>query len=129
MATILVVDDEPSVRRAVRRRLELSGLGVIEAGSGAEGLEVLGRGASVDAVVCDVLMPELNGVALYDAIVELEPRLRERVVFLTGLASEPAVHELIEARGVPMVSKLHDLTILVDAVRLALLRSSESPPV
>lgn len=103
-------------------------MGVIEAASGTEGLEILHRGAPVDAVVCDVLMPELNGVALYDAIVEQEPRLRQRVVFLTGLASEPAVHELIEARGVPMVSKLHDLTILVDAVRLALLRSSEPPP-
>jgi DNA-binding NarL/FixJ family response regulator len=77
-------------------------------------------------------MPELNGVALYDAIVQQAPRLRHRVVFLTGLAGEPAVHGLIEARGVPLVSKLHDLTILLDAVRLALLRPSESsspPPV
>lgn len=128
MATILVVDDEPSVRRAVRRHFELGGMDVIEAAGGAEGLEILQRGAAVDAVVCDVVMPELNGVALYDAIVAQEPRLRQRVVFLTGLAHEPAVHELIEARGVPMVSKLHDLTILVDAVRLALLRSSEPPP-
>jgi CheY-like chemotaxis protein len=129
VATILVVDDEPSVRRAVRRHLELSGMEVIEAASGREGLQILQRGSPVDAVVCDVLMPELNGVALYDAIVEQEPRLRQRVVFLTGLASEPAVHELIETRGVPMVSKLHDLTILVDAVRVALLRSPGSPPV
>ncbi|HET9605030.1 MAG TPA: response regulator [Gemmatimonadales bacterium] len=123
MPTILVVDDEPSVRRAVRRRFELGGMDVIEAASGAEGLAILQRSDLVDAVVCDVVMPELNGVALYDALVEQAPRLRNRVVFLTGLASEPAVHELIEARGVPMVSKLHDLTILVDAVRLALLHS------
>ena len=129
MAPILVVDDEPSVRRAVRRHFELNGMGVIEAASGREGLQILQRGESVDAVVCDVLMPELNGVALYDAILEQAPQLRQRVVFLTGLASEPMVHELIEARGVPMVSKLHDLTIVVDAVRLALLRSSEAPPV
>jgi CheY-like chemotaxis protein len=130
VATILVVDDEPSVRRAVRRHFELGGMDVIEAASGAEGLDILQRSDVVDAVVCDVVMPELNGVALYDAIVQQAPRLRHRVVFLTGLAGEPAVHELIEARGVPLVSKLHDLTILLDAVRLALLRPSESssPP-
>jgi CheY-like chemotaxis protein len=128
VATILVVDDEPSVRRAVRRHFELVGMDVIEAASGAEGLDILQRSDLVDAVVCDVVMPELNGVALYDAIVRQTPRLRNRVVFLTGLAGEPAVDELIEARGVPLVSKLHDLTILLDAVRLALLRSSGSPP-
>lgn len=101
---------------------------ILEAATGAEGLAILKRGEAVDAVVCDVLMPELNGVALYDAIVREAPRLRGRVVFLTGLAGERAVDELIEARGVPIVSKLHDLTILVDAVRIALLRGAGSPP-
>jgi two-component system cell cycle sensor histidine kinase/response regulator CckA len=122
MPTVLVVDDEPSVRRAVRRHFELGGLDVLEAGSGAECLALLRGGATVDAVVCDVLMPELNGLALYDAIIEQAPSLRERVVFLTGLAHEPAVHGQIEQRGVPLVSKVDDLTIVVDAVRLALLR-------
>ncbi len=125
--TVLVVDDEASVRRAVRRHFERAGMRVLEAGSGAEGLAVLRGGGDIDAVVCDVIMPELNGLALYDAIVTQAPHLKERVVFLSGLAHEPAVHELIEARGVPLVSKLHDLSIVVDAVRLALLRPSPPP--
>lgn len=123
--TVLVIDDEASVRRAVRRRFELGGLDVLEAGSGAESLAMLRNGAKVDAIVCDVIMPELNGVALYDAIIEQAPELSQRVVFLTGLAHEPAVHGPIEERGVPLVSKLDDLTIVVDAVRLALLRPAD----
>lgn len=126
MSLVLVVDDEPSVRRAVRRHFERNGLAVVEAASGADGLALLRDGASVDAVVCDVIMPELNGLALYDTIVALRPDLRDRVVFLTGMAHDPAIHAPIEARGVPLVSKMDDLTIVVDAVRVALLR--RAPP-
>ncbi len=121
MPTVLVVDDEATVRRALRKLLERAGMMVLEAASGPEAINIVADGESVDAVVCDVLMPELNGLALYDAMVTRAPRLRSRVVFLTGLAHEPSVHGPIEARGVPLVSKMDDLQIVVDAVRLALL--------
>lgn len=123
--TVLVVDDEPSVRRAVRRNFELGGFEVLEAGTGAAGLALLAGGARVDAVVCDVIMPELDGVELYDAIIEAVPGLRHRVVFLTGMAHDLAVQGPIEKRGVPLVSKMDNLSIVVDAVRLALLRPPE----
>lgn len=122
MPTVLVVDDEASVRRALRKLLERAGMTVLEAASGQDALATLSGETAVDAVVCDVLMPELNGLALYDAVVERAPQLRNRVVFLTGLAHEPTVHAPIEARGVPLVSKMDDLQIVVDAVRLAVLR-------
>jgi hypothetical protein len=49
------------------------------------------------------------------------------VVFLTGAARDPEVHGPIEARGVPLISKLNDYRLVVDAVRVALLvRSSNS---
>jgi DNA-binding NarL/FixJ family response regulator len=76
----------------------------------------------VDAVVSDVLMPEVNGVAFYDSLVSRVPELLHRVVFLTGAARDPQVQVPIEQRGVPLISKLDDFSLVVDAVRLALLQ-------
>jgi DNA-binding NarL/FixJ family response regulator len=69
------------------------------------------------------VMPGIDGVTFYDAVLRSTPRLRSRIVFLTGAAHEPGVHRSIEQRGVPLVSKLSDLQIVVDAVRLALFRN------
>jgi CheY-like chemotaxis protein len=127
MPTILVVDDEPSVRRAVSRVLASGGMTVVESGSAREALAVI-EGEQIDAVVCDVLMPEISGLAFYDALVRQAPQLRQRVVFLTGLAHDPSVHGPIEQRGVPLVSKLDDLRLVGDAVRVALLKPIPGPP-
>lgn len=60
---ILVVDDEPAVRRAVERALKYEGYEVAQACDGVEALEMLAR-ESIDAVVLDVLMPRLDGLEL-----------------------------------------------------------------
>lgn len=128
MQTVLIVDDEPSVRRALRRLLERAGMAVEESASASAALALLGGKPGIDAVVCDVLMPEMNGLEFYDLLLTRAPHLRHRTVFLTGLAHDPNVHDPIEQRGVPLVSKLDDLLLVVDAVRVALLRSSQPAP-
>ncbi len=122
MASILVVDDELSVRRALRKILERAGMDVTEAGSAQEAFDMMGRGNRVDAVVSDVLMPEISGLAFYDELVRRAPGLAGRVVFLTGAAQDPKVQGPVEQRGVPLISKVDDLMLVVDAVRIALLR-------
>jgi two-component system response regulator MprA len=59
---ILVVDDEPQLRRALERALKLEGYEVALAADGERGLAALGGGAQHDAVVLDVLMPALDGL-------------------------------------------------------------------
>ncbi len=125
MANILVVDDDPAMRRAVRMLFERRGHDVGEAASATEALELINSDASPDAVVCDVLMPGMNGLELYRRIVEASPGLKDRVVFLTGANRDPAVHLPIEQLGVPLLGKLDDLELVVDAVRIALLH----PPI
>lgn len=121
MPAILIVDDDSDVRRALRRVLEREGMAVTEAASGPDALETLGR-EPVHAVVIDVLMPEMNGLEFYDELVIRVPDLRGRAIFLTGAAGEPDVHTRIEQRGAPLLSKLDDLSLVGDALRLALLR-------
>jgi two-component system response regulator EvgA len=121
MPTVLVVDDEPAIRSALRRIFERDGLTVREADSGRDAL-ALADDPAIAAVVSDFLMPELDGLDFYDALVARSPHLRNRVVFLTGAARDPTVHRPLEERGVPLINKLEDLSIVLDAVRLVLLR-------
>ena len=123
MPTVLLVDDEVSIRKALRAFFERAGFTVAEAPSAGAALEALAGNQGLDAVVIDVLMPEVNGLAFYDSLVAQAPQLAGRVVFLTGAAKDPAVIEPIEQRGVPILSKLDDFRLVVDAVRVAMLRS------
>jgi len=120
--TVLLVDDEGAVRSALRKIFERGGLSVREAQSGRDALETLADDPSISAVVSDFIMPELDGLDFYDALVARSPHLRNRVVFLTGAARDPTVHRPLEDRGVPLINKLEDLSIVLDAVRLVLLR-------
>jgi CheY-like chemotaxis protein len=122
MPTVLLVDDERAIRSALRKVFERGGLTVREADSGRDALETLADDPGIAAVVSDFLMPELDGIDFYDALVARSPHLRNRVVFLTGAARDPSVHRPLEERGVPLINKLEDLSIVLDAVRLVLLR-------
>jgi CheY-like chemotaxis protein len=122
MPTILLVDDESAVRSALRKIFERGGLTVREAPSGRDALEAVADDPAIAAVVSDFLMPELDGIDFYDALVARSPHLRNRVVFLSGAARDPTVHQPLEDRGVPLINKLEDLQIVLDAVRLVLLR-------
>jgi len=121
MPRVLVVDDDPAVVRALTGFLRRAGYEVMAAESAAAALAALDQAEPLDAVVSDVLMPGMNGLALYDVLVARAPALARRVVFLTGAAADPGVHGPIESRGVPLISKLNDYQLVVDAVRLALL--------
>jgi CheY-like chemotaxis protein len=121
--TVLLVDDERPIRAALRTIFERSGLTVREAESGSDALDALADDANIAAVVSDFMMPELDGIDFYDALVTRSPHLRNRVVFLTGAARDPTVHRPLEERGLPLISKLEDLSIVLDAVRLVLLRA------
>jgi CheY-like chemotaxis protein len=124
MPTVLLVDDEKAIRGALRKLFEHDGLTVREADSGRDALETLADDPSIAAVVSDFIMPELDGLDFYDALVARSPHLRDRVVFLTGAARDPTVHRPLEDRGVPLINKLEDLNIVLDAVKLVLLRPS-----
>jgi CheY-like chemotaxis protein len=116
------------MRSALRKLFERAGLTVLEAESGGGAFEVIASDPDISAVVSDFLMPEINGLDFYDALVARSPHLRGRVIFLTGAARDPRVHHPLEQRGVPLISKLDDLEIVLDAVKLALLRRPLAGP-
>ncbi len=81
MATILVIDDQEPIRSLLRTVLEGAGHQVLEASNGRRGLEVY-RGQSVDLIITDIVMPEMDGLEL---ILELTRSfLNVKVIAITG---------------------------------------------
>ena len=88
--TVLVVDDEPTVRMLVSDVLEELGYATVEAEDGAAGLEILRSDKRIDLLVTDVGLPGgMNGRQVADAGRVLRPSLR--VLFITGYAENAAL--------------------------------------
>jgi PAS domain S-box-containing protein len=89
--TILLVEDEATVRAAVRRMLDRFGYNVLEAGNGAEALRVFERSADrIDLLLTDVVMPGQGGRALAEQLVARRPQLR--VLFMSGYTDDEILH-------------------------------------
>jgi PAS domain S-box-containing protein len=93
-ASVLVVDDEPLVGRALARSLAAVARVEVET-SGRAALARLGRGERFDLVLSDVMMPDLAGAELHAALARLDPALAEAVVFMTGGAFSQAEQEFL----------------------------------
>ena len=75
MSRILIIDDEPSVRRALRRILEKAGHEIEEAADGVAGVAACAA-SQPDLVITDVIMPKMNGIDTTVAIREANPKVR-----------------------------------------------------
>jgi CheY-like chemotaxis protein len=90
MPTVLVVDDEPTVRMLVIEVLDGLGYTVLEAGDGAGALRMLDSGIKPDLLVTDVGLPgQMNGRQVADAALARFPTLR--VLFITGYAENAVI--------------------------------------
>src|SRR5579859_4312021 len=69
---ILIIDDEPSIRKYLQTLLEVDGFEVAAAASGTEGLEAIGGGAKPDFVILDVLMPEMDGLETLRRLMQMD---------------------------------------------------------
>ncbi|RMG06471.1 MAG: response regulator, partial [Planctomycetota bacterium] len=103
---VLVVDDERAVARSLSLVLEPHAVAV--AHSLAEAVS-RAREDPFDALVCDLLMPDANGVEVYEAVVAAQPELKDRVVFMTGAVTPDAL-ELPAGR--PLLQKPFDIGLL-----------------
>ncbi|HWZ57395.1 MAG TPA: ATP-binding protein [Gemmatimonadaceae bacterium] len=80
---VLFVDDEAAIRQGFEAFARLRGFAVVSASDGQSALDAL-QETSVDAVVSDLRMPGMDGVALYHALLDERPGLAARTVFITG---------------------------------------------
>ena len=82
---ILVADDEPLVGAALRRLLAPHEVTVVDGGAAAiRAIHAIPASVAFDLVLCDVMMPDLSGPRVYEAVRESHPDLLARFVFITG---------------------------------------------
>ncbi|MEX0591543.1 MAG: ATP-binding protein [Xanthobacteraceae bacterium] len=121
--TILVVEDDPAVRRVTVTLLESLGYRVVQADDGKVGLDVLRNPDTVDLLFTDLIMPNgMNGLELLQKARELRPGLK--ALFTSGYSEQ-----FLKGRGgtdekVPLVGKPYRRQRLADAVRGALDQSN-----
>ena len=119
--TVLIVDDEESVRALLRRQLNSAGHTVLEAGSGPEALGLVRQRAErLDLVLSDVVMPAMNGTELAAHLATEFPRLP--VVLMSAYAPAGLARVGFGEAIVPVLRKPFDPALLLDLVRTAIER-------
>jgi two-component system chemotaxis response regulator CheY len=104
MATVLTVDDSPSIRQMVKVTLEPAGHNVIEAGDGAQGL-AKAQSSHPDLVITDLNMPNMNGLELIRALRKLPQLTGLPIVFLTTESSDAVKQEAKSAGATGWITK------------------------
>ena len=79
---VLVVEDEPGLRRLVGATLEARGYRVLEAANGSDALEIAAREPGIDLLLTDVIMARPRGTEIAERLCRLSPRLK--VIFMSG---------------------------------------------
>src|SRR5437588_4132369 len=123
MASILVVDDDPSTRFLIRTALEHFGFEVIEAADGIEGYELYERHRP-DLLLVDVIMPRMNGYELCRKLRSHAHSAYVPIVVVTGRDDMPSIARAYDAGATDFVPKPVDWLTLVHRVRY-ILRNQE----
>jgi signal transduction histidine kinase len=114
--TVLIIDDEPSIRMLIAEVLQELGYTAIEADSGANGLRILQSDTRIDLLITDVGLPGgLNGRQVADAARLVRPDLK--VLFITGFAENAVVAGGHLAAGMAVITKPFVLSALGQKVR------------
>jgi len=118
-ARILVVEDEEVLRDMVVRVLGQVGYQVDTSPDGLEALEKINR-VHYDLIICDVRMPHLSGIELYEKLSGRSSKVTQRIMFITGDTVSGETIGFIEANDVPYLGKPFEIQELIEKVRAEL---------
>ncbi|MES3034499.1 MAG: response regulator [Gemmatimonadota bacterium] len=127
--SILVVDDEPTLRSALRRFFTRRGWRVVEAEDGecARSMlldgEILGGG--FDAVISDMRMPRLSGIELHAAVAAAAPDVAQRFLFSSGDTGDDEAVDFLARTHCPVIPKPFDLGVLLSLVERVAVTASQ----
>lgn len=120
--TILVVDDEPNIRRVLEAVLARDGHTVLTAENGKKGLDVLSRESTVDILISDLIMPDINGVELLAAAKAINPNLP--VLMITAHGTIKSAVDAMKLGALDYIPKPFDLDEIKLVVKNALDRKN-----
>ncbi len=117
--TLLLVDDEMSVRTLGAEMLELAGYTVSTAANGREALEIYGRNKKkIALVILDLVMPEMGGRMCLDELLKIDPKAK--VLIASGFSPDGPTKNALQSGAVGFIGKPFDLKQILLAVRRCL---------
>lgn len=117
MNTILIIDDEPIIRKLLARMMELEGYEVFQAADRASGLKLL-TAKTPQLVLCDVFLPDGNGVEMVKEIKELQPETE--VILLTAHGNIPDGVQAIKNGAFDYITKGDDNNKIIPIISRAM---------
>ena len=114
--TILVVEDDDSVRSLVRRVLERNGYQVLEARHGKEGLALCRNyAAPIQLILSDVIMPEMSGREFFEQVAPLRPGIK--LLYMSGYTDDALIRQGVQCDSTRLLSKPFTPASLTGKVR------------
>ena len=119
--TVLVIDDEKSIRSSIKEILEYEKMEVLEAQDGSEGLRAI-KDQEIDLVLCDIKMPKMDGTDVLDGLMMLKPEVP--IIMISGHGSIETAVDALKKGAFDFIEKPIDLNRLLVSVRHALDRNN-----
>ena len=114
--SILVVDDEPVIRKTLSDLLENAGYSVTTAENGTQGLfQIRKRPDYFDLVIMDMIMPEMTGSACFDAIRRINPYMK--ILFISGYFQDHNMRTIIESEQTGFIHKPFNRDTIIEKVK------------
>jgi len=123
--TVLIVDDEAGLRRVVERFLVRHGYRVLSAGTAEAAYELL-NSEIADALLLDIHLPTMSGLALYLAIIHRWPALEGHVAIMTGDAEAEEVRTWLEHHHCVVIRKPFNLRQVAEWVSSVVQRNDST---
>ena len=124
MNTILIIDDEPIIRKLLARMMELEGYEVFQAADRASGLKLL-TAKTPQLVLCDVFLPDGNGLEMVKEIKELQPETE--VILLTAHGNIPDGVQAIKNGAFDYITKGDDNNKIIPIISRAMEKINSRP--
>ena len=123
--TVLVVDDEPEVRKLVSAMVSQFGYNVLTADSGEHALTVYkNHKEPIELLITDVVAPGMSGPMLADKLTELQPNLK--VLYISGYDNTHVVQKYVVERGHQLLTKPFTVEEMQNKISEMLRRSEKS---
>lgn len=119
--SLLIVDDEPNIRRVLEAVFTKDGYQVKTAENGRKALDILSTDPNLDVAVCDLIMPDMNGVEVLKAAKEINPKLS--VVMITAHGTIKTAVDAMKLGAFDYITKPFDMDEIKLIVKNALERS------
>jgi two-component system cell cycle sensor histidine kinase/response regulator CckA len=118
MKTILVVDDEPEIRKLVAAMLTRTGYRVLSADTGENAIRLFKTNPDTDLLLSDVVAPGMSGPMIADQIAALKPNIK--VLFMSGYDGTQVVQRYVVEKGYSLLIKPFTMEQLGNKVRAVL---------